>query len=343
MPEKEVPVVIRCIAVWSAVLASVKIATIVDRVIWSGKGIAWIVIDHTTVPIIWVVDVGDTVVVVIPIDVVLEAVAVDVGIDRVWSIVTVQCSVDGVKVSVIVQITVRVNVKCIDDSIVVIVDVVPICDSVAIPVIELGERRTSCCAARVRVCGVWICRCWAVPCCDISGCVQWECVEFILDLVIVKIVLKVACVATYGDIAQVVRCCGPAHVRVEPIVDSVVVLVEWSQAVVVEVLVVIDFTIGASIVIAVRSWNFEVHTVDACNCDGRSTVSTTDGDLSANIVAVSSPVDCDCSDCPARGSVCHDIDGECCTVLRGCCHVCCRHIAEAASKGSGIKRSWLAV
>ena len=73
--------IVRSIAIGGAVLAAVKVATIVDRVIWSSKCIARIVINDTTVSIVRVVDVGDTVVVVIPVNVVFETVSVDIGID----------------------------------------------------------------------------------------------------------------------------------------------------------------------------------------------------------------------------------------------------------------------
>ena len=247
------------------------------------------------------------------------------------------------KVSVVVEVTIRVNIECIDDSIVVVIDVVPVCDSIAIPVVELGERGAPGCATRVWVGWVWICRGRAIPCCNISGRIQWECIEFILDLIVIKIVFEVACITAYSDVAQVVRRCGSTHVWVKPIVDSVVVLVERSQSVVVEVLVVIDFTVSTSVIIAVSTRNFEVHIVDACDCDGRSTVSAADGDLSANAVAVSGPVNRDCCNRTTRCWVRHNVNGECGSRLRRCGHVRCSHIAKAACKRGGIECGWLAV
>ena len=66
------------VRVRGAVLASIEVATVVDWVKWASKSIARIIIDNTTVSVIRVIDVCNSVVVVIPVDVVLKPVTVDI-------------------------------------------------------------------------------------------------------------------------------------------------------------------------------------------------------------------------------------------------------------------------
>ena len=78
------------------------------------------------------------------------------------------------QVVVVVKVTIPVDVEHIDDTVVIVVNVVPVADTVAVPVVELGERGATSLTTRVRVDGVWIGLGWAVPRGNCRCSVKWE-------------------------------------------------------------------------------------------------------------------------------------------------------------------------
>ena len=257
MLEHHVPVVSCVCAVELAVGRPVEGSTVVDRVIRRGEGVGCIVIDDTTVAVVRIVQIGDTVVVVVPVNAVLETVTVNVGIDIVRTVVSVQTAVDLMQVIVVVKVAIPVNVENVNDTVVVVVNVVPVADAIAIPVVELGERSTSGLTSWVGVNGIGVGLSWTVPGGNVGCGVERERVVFVFDVVVVQVIGKVC--TTNGEVAEVVRRGGSAHVGIEPVVNAVVVLVKGSAYIVVKVAVVVDFTIGCAVLVAVASWNFEVH------------------------------------------------------------------------------------
>ena len=157
------------------------------------------------------------------------------------------------QVSVVVEVTIPVDVENVDDSIIVIIDVFPVENAITIPVIELGERCTACLTSWIWVNRIWICCCWTVPCDNIGCLVKRETVVFIVDVVIVKIIFEIGCIPTYENVSKVVRTGGAAEFWVQPIIDAVVILVKWSHAVIVKVLVIIDFTIKSSLAVCIAT------------------------------------------------------------------------------------------
>ncbi len=197
------------------------------------------------------------------------------------------------KVCVVVEVAIPIDIECIDDPVVIVINVIPVGNTIAIPIIELGERGALRGAAWIWIHGVWRRHCWAVPSSDIRCLVQWERVVFVLDLIVVKIVFEVACVATHRDVAEVVRGGCSAHVRIEPIVDGVVILIERTEAVVVEVLIVINLTVDVAVVVPICTRDFEIDVVDAGDGDRCAPVATADGDLSSRRVSVPGVVEGD--------------------------------------------------
>ena len=147
------------------------------------------------------------------------------------------------KISIVVEVAIPVDVENIDDSIVVVVDVFPVENTVTIPVVELGERGSAGLTSWVWVDWVWIGCCWAVPPYDVSCLIEWETVVLVVDVVVVKVVLEVGCITADENVTKIVWACCTPKFRVKPVVNSVVVLIEWSKAVIIEILIVIDFTI----------------------------------------------------------------------------------------------------
>ena len=78
MAEHHVPVVGGVGAVELAVGRAVQVTAVVHRVIWGAKGVGGVVIHDTAIAVVGIVQVGDAVVVVVPVDAVLETVAVNV-------------------------------------------------------------------------------------------------------------------------------------------------------------------------------------------------------------------------------------------------------------------------
>ena len=76
-----------------------------------------------------------------------------------------------------------------------------------------------------------------------------------MDVIVISVVWKVC--ATNGKVSKVVGRGGSSKVAVQPIVDAVVILVKGSANIVVEVVVVIKFTINHSIAISVPTGNLE--------------------------------------------------------------------------------------
>ena len=66
------------VRIGGAVLASIEVATVVNWVIWASESIAWIIIYNTTVSVIGVIDICDSIVVIIPVNVVFKAVPVNI-------------------------------------------------------------------------------------------------------------------------------------------------------------------------------------------------------------------------------------------------------------------------
>ena len=157
------------------------------------------------------------------------------------------------KISIVVEIAIPVYVENIDDSIVVVIDVFPVENTVSIPVVELGERGATGLTSWVWVDWVRVGCCWAVPPDDVSCLVEWETVVLVVDVVVVKIVLKVGCITADENVSEVIWACCPTEFWIEPIVNSVVVLIERSKAVVIKVLIVIDFTIEASLAVCIST------------------------------------------------------------------------------------------
>ena len=65
-------------AVELAVGRAVQVSTVVHRIIRGAEGVSGVIIHDTAVAVVGVVQVGDAVVVVVPVDAVLKAVAVNV-------------------------------------------------------------------------------------------------------------------------------------------------------------------------------------------------------------------------------------------------------------------------
>ena len=167
------------------------------------------------------------------------------------------------EVVVVVKVTVPIDVEGIDDAVVVVINVVPVADAITVPVVELRERGSSSLTAWVWVDGVRVGLRWAVPRRNIGSGIERERVVLVLDVVVVKVVRKVG--TAHGKVAEVVGGLRAAHVNVEPVVDTVVVLVEGAQEVIVKVVVVIDFTIDGAIEVTVCTGDFEVHAGDAAH------------------------------------------------------------------------------
>ena len=157
------------------------------------------------------------------------------------------------EVSVVIEIAIPINVENVDDSIVVVIDVFPVENTVSVPVVELGERGSTCLTSWIRVDRVWIGCCWAVPTNDVCCLVEWETVVLVVDVIVVKVVLEVGCITADENVTKVVWACCTTKFWVKPVVNSVVVLIEWSKAVIVEVLIVIDFTIEACLAVCVST------------------------------------------------------------------------------------------
>ena len=100
---------------------------------------------------------------------------------------------------------------------------------------------------------VWIGCSWAVPANDVCCLIEWETVVLVVDVVIIKVVLEVGCITAHENVTKIVWACCTAKFWVEPVVNSVVVLVEWSKAVIIEVLIVINFTIEACLAVSIAT------------------------------------------------------------------------------------------
>ncbi len=61
-----------------AVLATIEVAAIVNWVIGSGESVAWIVIDCSTVAVVGVVQICNSIVVIVPINIIFKAVPVNI-------------------------------------------------------------------------------------------------------------------------------------------------------------------------------------------------------------------------------------------------------------------------
>ena len=86
-------------------------------------------------------------------------------------------------------------------------------------------------ASRIWVDWVWICCSWTVPCDNIGCLVEREAVVFIVDVIIVKVVFEIGCIPAYENVSEVVWTGGTPEFWVQPVIDSVVVLVEWVGAI----------------------------------------------------------------------------------------------------------------
>ena len=78
MAEHHVPVVGGVGAVELTVGRAVQVTSIVHRIVRSAKRVGGIIIHDTAIAVVGVVQIGDAVVVVVPVDAVLKAVAVNV-------------------------------------------------------------------------------------------------------------------------------------------------------------------------------------------------------------------------------------------------------------------------
>ena len=130
------------------------------------------------------------------------------------------------KISIVVEIAIPVYVENIDDSIVVVIDVFPVENTISVPVVELRERGSTGLTSWVWVDWVWIGCCWAVPPNDVSCLIERETVVLVVDVVVIKVVLKVGCVATHENVSKVVWACCSTKFWIKPVVNSVVVLIE---------------------------------------------------------------------------------------------------------------------
>ena len=80
----------------------------------------------------------------------------------------------------------------------------------------------------VRVDRVWIgCR-WTVPCDNISCLVKWEAVVLIVDVIVIEVVFEVRCISAHQNVSKIVWAGCSTKFWVQPVVNSVVVLIEWS-------------------------------------------------------------------------------------------------------------------
>ena len=157
------------------------------------------------------------------------------------------------QVAIVVKVTIPIDVENVNDSIVVIIDVFPVENAITIPIIELGERCTACLTSWIRIDWVRICCCRTVPCNNIGCLVERETVIFVVDVVIIKIVFEIGCIPTYENISKIVWTGGTAEFWVQPIIDAVVILVEWPHTVIVKVLVIIDFTIKSCLAVCIAT------------------------------------------------------------------------------------------
>ena len=253
--EYHVPVVGGVGIVDLAISGAVKVAAIVHRIVWRREGVGGVEVNHATIAIIGVVQVSNAVVIVVPVNAVLESITVNIRIDVVRAVITIESTVDLVKVVVVVEVAIPIDIQNIDDTVVVVVNVVPVADTIAIPVVELRERGTTGLTAGVGANRVGVSLCWAVPRGDIGGSIKREGVVFILDVVVVKIVRSVR--TAHGKVAEIVRGCGTAHIGIEPVIDAIVILVKRPKSVVVQVAIVIDFTIKLSIAVSVSAREVE--------------------------------------------------------------------------------------
>ena len=276
MHEHHVPVVGGVGAVELAVSRAVESTAVVDGVIGRSEGVGGVEVNNSTVSVVRVVKIGNTVVVIVPIDAVFEAVAVDVRVHVVRTVVSVQTSVDLVQIVVVVKVTVPVDVENVDDAVVVVINVIPVADTVTVPVVELGERGSASLTLRVGVGWVGVGLCWTVPCGDNRGCIEWERVVFVLDVVVVKVVRQVS--AAHGEISEIVGRGRTTQIRVKPIVNAVVVLVKRSADIVVEVVIVIDFAVNIAVLVAVCARNLKVDAGYTRDGDFSCGVTTRDGD-----------------------------------------------------------------
>ena len=160
------------------------------------------------------------------------------------------------EIVVVVKIAIPVNVQNIDDSIVVIVDIVPIAHTVAVPIVELRKGSSAGLTAWVRVCWVRIGLRWTVPCGHNIVVIKGEGIVLVFDVVVVQIVGPIC--ATNSEVPEVVWGFCAAHIGVQPVVDAVVILVEWASNIVIEVVVVINFAVDGAVLIAIRSGNLKI-------------------------------------------------------------------------------------
>ena len=80
-----------------------------------------------------------------------------------------------------------------------------------------------------------------------------EGIVLVFDVVVVQIVGPIC--APNSEVPEVVWGFCAAHIGVQPVVDAVVILVEWASNIVIEVVVVINFAVDGAVLIAVRSGN----------------------------------------------------------------------------------------
>ena len=93
MPENHSPIRIDVRGVILIVAATIKWSKVANWIERSLESVIEVGIYQSAVSIIWVVEVGKTVVVIVPIDVVLKAITIYIGINSIWPIITEQCSV----------------------------------------------------------------------------------------------------------------------------------------------------------------------------------------------------------------------------------------------------------
>ena len=145
----------------------------------------------------------------------------------------------------------------------------------------------------------------AVPSGNFRRSVQRERVVFVLDVIVVQIVRDVC--ATNGKVAEIVGGGRPTHVGVKPVVDTVVVLVKWPTNIIVEITVVIDFTVELPVAVAVPTRDVENSGRNARDGQVALGIATVDGHDVADTVSGTCPVDDRVRDGACRG---RDVNGQ---------------------------------
>ena len=101
------------------VLTTVEQSKVSHWVKWGLECIVKVRIYGTAISVGGVKEVGEPVVVVIPIDVVFKSITINIRVYSIRTIIAIQCTVDCVKIAIVVQITIPIDIDNVDDAIVV--------------------------------------------------------------------------------------------------------------------------------------------------------------------------------------------------------------------------------